>query len=145
MSWTTPSTWVTGNVLTASQLNTQLRDNMLAVVPSGAVLYYAASSSVPSGYSEYTAARGRMIVGLPSGGTLAGTVGTALTNVQNPTHTHTTAPTGWGTGGDGASGRLVNGAEAGGQNSSTTSVTSSTQTLSGVGVTYIQLLCITKT
>lgn len=27
MAWTTPSTWVAGNVLTAAQLNQQLRDN----------------------------------------------------------------------------------------------------------------------
>lgn len=40
------------------------------------------------GFSEYTTARGRMVVALPSGGTDAGTVGTALTNQQDPTHTH---------------------------------------------------------
>jgi hypothetical protein len=28
MAWTTPSTWVAGAILTAAQLNTQLRDNM---------------------------------------------------------------------------------------------------------------------
>ena len=31
MSWTTPSTWVAGAVLTAAQLNQQLRDNMDAI------------------------------------------------------------------------------------------------------------------
>lgn len=31
MAWTAPSTWVSGAILTAAQLNTQLRDNMLAI------------------------------------------------------------------------------------------------------------------
>lgn len=42
----------------------------------------------PSGWSEYVAARGYGVVGLPSGGSNAGTVGTALTNLQNLTHAH---------------------------------------------------------
>lgn len=57
-------------------------------VPKG-LIAYTASSSAPTGWAEYTAARGRCIVGVPSGGTLAGTVGTALTNQQNKTHSHT--------------------------------------------------------
>ena len=59
--------------------------------PSGSVSFFNLSSC-PTGWSEYTAARGRYIVGLPSGGTLAGTVGTALSNLQNRAvgqHTHT--------------------------------------------------------
>lgn len=32
MAWTAPATWVAGNVLTAAQLNTQLRDNMKAAM-----------------------------------------------------------------------------------------------------------------
>jgi|GEM_PF-4102603 len=56
-------------------------------VPKNGV-FYTTDSSVPAGYTEYTAARGRMIVGLPSGGTVAGTVGTALSNLENRTHTH---------------------------------------------------------
>lgn len=42
-----------------------------------------------AGFSEYTAAQGRALVGMPSGGTIEGTVGTALTNLQDKTHTHT--------------------------------------------------------
>ena len=49
----------------------------------------AFETSCPSGWTEYTAARGRVIVGMPLSGTSGGTVGTALTNLQNPTHTHT--------------------------------------------------------
>tara|TARA_R100001594_G_scaffold5846_3_gene17394 strand:- start:483 stop:929 length:447 start_codon:yes stop_codon:yes gene_type:complete len=59
-------------------------------VPSGLVAYRASGGLIPVGWSEYTSARGRMIVGLPSGGTDGGTVGTALTNVQDKTHSHTT-------------------------------------------------------
>lgn len=58
-----------------------------AGVPSGMIAFSA--STCPTGWSEYTSARGRVIVGLPSGGTSEGTVGTALTNLQNKTHTHT--------------------------------------------------------
>jgi hypothetical protein len=54
-------------------------------VPANIVAYTSAGSA-PSGWSEYTSARGRMIVGLPSGGTNEGTVGTAFTNVQDKSH-----------------------------------------------------------
>jgi len=59
-------------------------------VPSGVIAYMA--GSCPSGWTEYTAARGRYVVGVPSGGTVAGTQGTALTNQENRAvgqHTHT--------------------------------------------------------
>lgn len=36
MSWTAPLTWVAGNVLTAAQLNQQVRDNMLETAPAKA-------------------------------------------------------------------------------------------------------------
>ncbi|MBN2101123.1 hypothetical protein JW710_04525 [Candidatus Dojkabacteria bacterium] len=49
----------------------------------------AFNGSCPTGWTEYTAARGRVVVGTPSGGTNGGTLGTALTNLQVPTHTHT--------------------------------------------------------
>lgn len=51
-------------------------------VPSGAVMFFNLASC-PSGWSELTDARGRYLVGLPSGGTLAGTKGTALNNLEN--------------------------------------------------------------
>jgi hypothetical protein len=56
-------------------------------VPAGTVIFYD-GSSCPSGWTEFTSARGRVVVGLPSGGTLDGTVGTALTDLQIPTHRH---------------------------------------------------------
>ncbi len=57
-------------------------------VPSRLIAFWTFSTP-PAGWVEYAAARGRFIVGVPSGGTIAGTVGTALTNLQDKTHTHT--------------------------------------------------------
>jgi len=57
-------------------------------------------ATCPAGWSELTAARGRYIVGLPTSGTLAAAVGTALANsesravglhshgVFSPSHSH---------------------------------------------------------
>lgn len=56
-------------------------------IPPG--LIAAFNGACPSGWTEFASAQGRMIVGLPSGGTLAGTVGTAMTDLENRTHTHT--------------------------------------------------------
>lgn len=50
-------------------------------LPSGMVAFFA--GACPSGWTEYTAARGRLVVGLPLSGTAEGTVGTALTNLQD--------------------------------------------------------------
>lgn len=61
-------------------------------MPPGAVMF-STGAACPSGWSELTAAQGRYIVGLPSGGTLAGTIGTALADMENREvgqHTHTT-------------------------------------------------------
>ena len=88
-TWTAPRTWVTNEVVNAALMNTHVRDNFLSGVPAGAVMYYATSASAPSGYVEYALGQGRVIVGLPTSGSLEGTVGTALTNQENRTHTHT--------------------------------------------------------
>ena len=61
------------------------------VALSGVPQYLVAhrtGTSVPSGWTEETAWRGFVIVGLVGSGTAAGTVGTAFTNVQDKTHTH---------------------------------------------------------
>jgi hypothetical protein len=58
--------------------------------PAGAVSFFNLPAC-PSGWTELTAARGRYIVGLPVGGTLAGTAGTALTDLESRAvgqHTH---------------------------------------------------------
>ena len=62
-------------------------------VPSQLVAHRAASTYTPTSWSEVTTARGRCIVGVPSGGTDGATQGTALTDNQNKSksiaHTHT--------------------------------------------------------
>lgn len=50
-------------------------------IPAGLIAFTA--GACPSGWTEYTAARGFAIVGLPASGTAAGTVGTAFTDLQN--------------------------------------------------------------
>ena len=79
-----------GTLVTSSATELNVLDGKSAtdLVPSNIVCYRASGESTPSGWSEYTSVRGRMIVGLPSGGTDGGTVGTALTNTQDKTHTH---------------------------------------------------------
>jgi subtilisin-like proprotein convertase family protein len=52
------------------------------LVPKGAVMAFNLSAC-PTGWSELTAARGRYVVGLPPGGTLAAAVGTSLSNGEN--------------------------------------------------------------
>jgi len=63
----------------------------MAEVPQGAVMTFNLASC-PSGWTEVTDAQGRAIVGLPSGGTVAGTVGSPLANLENRTHTHEVNP-----------------------------------------------------
>jgi hypothetical protein len=46
------------------------------------MLAFTTSASCPAGWVEHTAAQGRYLVGLPSGGTVAGTAGTALTTAS---------------------------------------------------------------
>lgn len=58
-------------------------------------VFHTTAASCPSGSAEYTAARGFYIVGLPSGGTSATSVGTALTNLENRAagqHLHSVDP-----------------------------------------------------
>jgi len=56
-------------------------------LPPGAVLFLDAASC-PSGWSELGAAVGRAVVGVPSGGDVAGAVGSPLSNLSPPTHQH---------------------------------------------------------
>jgi hypothetical protein len=71
------------------------------LVPPGAVMFFNLAAC-PSGWTELVAARGRYVVGVPSGGTLAGTVGTALSNQENRAvgqHGHTVTDPGHNHGG----------------------------------------------
>lgn len=43
MAWTVPRTWVTGEIVTASLLNTHLRDNLNSVLPIGTLIMRAAN------------------------------------------------------------------------------------------------------
>ncbi len=125
---------------------------------SGAVpinsIMYTTDASPPSAFTEYTAAQGRTIVGVPSGGTIGGTVGTALTNLQNPTHTHTLSTTPSHThdinadNGGGAGNARLAGSNGGGTNYTATTLSAgsaSPSTSAANHITpYIQLLVIQK-
>ena len=63
----------------------------MAEVPQGAVMTFNLASC-PSGWTEVTDAQGRAIVGLPSGGTLSGEVGSGLSDLEDRTHTHIVDP-----------------------------------------------------
>ena len=58
-----------------------------ASLPAGMIAAF--NAACPAGWTELTAARGRVIVGLPASGTLAATVGTALTDAQDRSVTPT--------------------------------------------------------
>lgn len=62
-----------------------------AQVPSGAIMFFDAPSC-PSGWHAFAAARGRVLVGLPDGGTLGATVGDPLSDQENRGHTHGVNP-----------------------------------------------------
>jgi len=62
--------------------------------PAGTVAFFVLGAC-PSGWTAYASALGRYIVGLPVAGTLEGTAGTALTNLQNRAvgqHNHSVNP-----------------------------------------------------
>lgn len=89
---------ITGNVNVSSgvtidgvDISEVLAEAAVSGVPAGAVMPFNLASC-PTGWAEFTTARGRYVVGLPSGGTLNGTAGTALTNAENRAtgvHSHT--------------------------------------------------------
>lgn len=51
-------------------------------VPRNTIMFYA-TTTCPANWTVVTETQGRAITGVPSAGTLAGTVGTALTNLGN--------------------------------------------------------------
>lgn len=89
MAWSSPRTWVTNEIVTAAQLNQEIRDNLgcftsMIAYTDGALL---------SGWADYTSTLGgRYVVATPTSGSTTGTVGTALSNKENRetgTHNHT--------------------------------------------------------
>lgn len=74
--------WIAGNITVGGVA--------YAHVPRGALMFFNLPAC-PSGWTELTNARGRVILGLPSGGGLGAMQGTAL-SVANPTRTITSVP-----------------------------------------------------
>ena len=63
-----------------------------STAPANLIAYFnGAVASIPSGWTEFTAARGRVIVGVPLSGTVGGSVGAAATDLEAlaRSHTHT--------------------------------------------------------
>jgi hypothetical protein len=72
-------------------LETRLLGFEKGVVPARAVLFFA-RTSCPDGWVPYEGARGRYVVGMPTGGTLEGISGTALSDLESrPVGQHTHA------------------------------------------------------
>ncbi|MEX2006820.1 MAG: hypothetical protein WD877_01455, partial [Candidatus Saccharimonadales bacterium] len=128
-------------------------------VPAGAVNFFNLASC-PSGWTELTGARGRYIVGLPLSGTLAGTQGTALSNVENravgqhnhsisdPGHGHTLSnknqsaqPYSFNAGG---STTFADASTASANNSTTGVTVNNAGSVAGTNAPYIQLLVCSK-
>ena len=76
-------------------------------LPSGSVMFFNLVSC-PVGWSEVVVAKGRAIVGVPNGGTLAGTVGTSLSDMEDRTHTHDVNPSSTGTTSSGSHNHAAN-------------------------------------
>ncbi len=75
-----------GKVLTSNENGLATWQNAQSMIPSGMIAFFA--GSCPSGFSEYTQAQGRVVVVLPNEGTIAGTVGTSMTDLQDVMHTY---------------------------------------------------------
>ncbi len=146
-AWTNPS----GNPPTGS-------GSGFSSVPQGGILYFA-TSTCPTGWSEVTAARGRYVVGLPSGGSVSSTAGTALSNSENRAvgqHTHTASDSGHSHDigvkyGVGNGYEIVQGVDPGGgaglrsTQSATTGITvNASGTTAGTNAPYIQFLVCQK-
>lgn len=147
MAYVTPPSKSAGNVILSADWNQYIKANWESL--SGLICYYN-SSSPPSGWTEFTTARGLFVVGLVSGGTLATAVGTPLTNQQNVTHTHSVAGTVDSKSASNTDKRiLVNDAgaafPAGVAGAADTALAATgTASAGSIGIPYIQLLCIQK-
>jgi hypothetical protein len=155
---------ITGNINVASgvtidgvDISAVLATAAAAGIPAGGIVPFNLASC-PTGWTEYTAARGRYVVGLVSGATLAATVGTALTSAENRAagiHGHTVTDPGHVHGGEAhGGGGGPNGApDVGDYIVSHTNDTASAVTgltvdnstgVAGTNAPYIQLLMCSK-
>lgn len=124
-------------------------------IPSGAVMYFNLAAC-PTGWTELLFARGRYLVGLPSGGTRGGTAGIALTNLENRPvgqHNHQITDQGhahnidtWDAGGgSGISRSDDKHIDTRGTHASTTGITiNNAGTVAGTNAPYLQLLACQK-
>lgn len=64
--------------------------NATNIVPSGMIVM--STAACPSGWTEYTGAQGRYLMGLPIGGTVAGTTGAPLGDLDVAGHDHMVTP-----------------------------------------------------
>ena len=111
------------------------------VETSGQIAFFA--TTCPTGWSEYTSLRGRVPIGTPLSGTNAGTVGTAFTNLEDRTHTHT---------GPSHAHNIANNLSNGGQGNGVNYAGSQSSSSDGTGLTgatsatmpYIQLTACQK-
>lgn len=60
MAWTSPRTWVAGEVVTAAELNTHVRDNLISVLPVGSVIDYDGATD-PASDTRWLIANGRLL------------------------------------------------------------------------------------
>jgi hypothetical protein len=125
-----------------------------AGIPSGAVMFFNLAVC-PAGWTELAAARGRYLVGQLPGGTLGGTVGTALVNLESravglhshsitdPGHAHSYVPPIQTGTGSGASSAKVGSATS--TSSSTTGISvNNAGSVAGTNAPYVQLLVCQK-
>jgi len=108
--------------------------------PTGAVMFFNLASC-PSGWTALAAAQGRYLIGLPSGGTLTGTAGTALSNLENRvvglhSHTYTERPASQVNLASGETNVYVSGPSA--------AQTSDAGSVAGTNAPYLQLLVCQK-
>ena len=144
MAYVAPPTHNPGDLITASDWNQYIRDNWGSLTN---LVAYTSAGSALSGWTEYTAARGLFIVALVSGGVNLGTVGTALTNQQDVTHTHSVPSGGWSTAyfpPPSANGHLHVYGTGDDVYASSPDVTSGTASAGSIGIPYIQMMCIAK-
>jgi hypothetical protein len=73
VSWTTPLTWVTGQVVTASQLNAQIRDNMSFLFDPPAAQLSAVSATIANSTTPVGVGSMSNVVFDSTGGAMTGT------------------------------------------------------------------------